>query len=181
MTELRLPVLDLLLAGLEIAFANLDVRLRALQRFASRQAGRRQFRLAFQRLARDVELGAGALQADAGLLERGVRAGHRGDIAPNGGFRVHRIDLQEKLSGADAVAFLDGELRDAAHGLGADVHRLFRVDLARRRDDRFEIALLDGFDGDRYAGVTAARERGCRAATDHNQRHDDPEPLLAKH
>ena len=56
---------------------------------------------------------------------------------------VDRIDLQQELSGLDAVAFVDRQPRHAAHRLGADVDRLLRIDLAGRRDDRLEIALLD--------------------------------------
>ena len=123
----------------------------------------------------------GALQADARLLERGAGAGDRGDVAADGGFGVDRIDLQQELTGRDAIAFFHGEPGDAAHRLGADVDGLLRVDLARRRDDGLEIAPLDGFHGDRGARLAPARERRRRAAADHHQHHHDPEPFLAKH
>jgi hypothetical protein len=151
------------------------------QRFARRQARRRQFRLALERLSRHVELGLRALEADLRLLERRAGAGDRGDIAAYVGFGGDRIDLQQELTGAHAIAFLDGELRDAAHRLGADVHGLLGIDLARRRHDRLEVALLDRLHRHGSCLLTAARHRRCRAATrDHEDEHN-PEPFLAKH
>jgi hypothetical protein len=60
--------------------------------------------------------------------------------------------LQQKLSNLDAVAFVDRQIDDSPRCVGADVDQALRLNLARRRDDRLEIAGLDALGRDQLAG-----------------------------
>ena len=181
LVQLRFAVLDFLFAGAQVGFAHIDIGLCAFKRLARGQAGGIEFLLPLQRLLGDLEVGAGALQSGSGLFEGGACAGDGGDVAPHGGFGRDRIDLEEELACLDAIAFFDGQLGNAPHGLGADVDGLLGIDLAGGRDDGFEVALLDRFEGDRGALITAPGESGACGAAGHENHEHNPEPFLAEH
>jgi hypothetical protein len=104
--------------------------------------------------------------------------------------RDARIDLQQELSLLDALAFLNRQIGHAAAGVGADVDEPLRLDLARRRDDRLQISLLDCLSVDRDAfgplepdvGVRDPSERDSDADADQNllvpRQFDLPKALM---
>jgi hypothetical protein len=74
------------------------------------------------------------------------------------------------------------EARHASHGVGADVDRPLRLDLARGGHDRFEIAALDRLeiDGDAVFALKAEVGEG-NGAEHHDHREGDEELLLSRH
>ena len=109
-----------------------------------------------------VKLAAAWLIEQAGF-PRGHRQGHAG------------------LSARHALALVDGEVHDAPHRIGADVHRPLGLDRARRRHDGLEIALLDllGVHRRRVGARVLQVDEGQRAK--HDEDADDDEDLLACH
>src|SRR5262249_43286724 len=71
----------------------------------------------------------------------------------------------------DAVTLVDGKMRHAPHGVRTDVDGIVRLDLARRRHDRSQVARLDGFDVDGRAFLTFVLEVDEH---DRPQDHHDP-------
>src|ERR1019366_1588902 len=116
-----------------------------------------------QRLAA-VEVGLGMVQVGLVLIERGL---HGADVLIGGldggfggagvgfggvdggllgvhiGFGLHVFDARQKLAFADAVAFLDEEFADLAHGIGADVDIILGLDFAGRCHDAGQILAHD--------------------------------------
>ena len=106
-----------------------------------------QLLLALQVLPRQLQRGARLLDRGARLLQRRSRGGNARFTALQLAFERLGIDLEQELAGVDALAFLHGEPGDAAHRVGGDVDLPLRLDLARRRDDRLEVAPAQRFDG----------------------------------
>ena len=110
----------------------------------------------------------------ARLLQRRLGGGDAGLAALQLAFERARIDLEQELAGLDALAFLDREPRDAAHGVRRDVDLTLRLDLARRRDDGFEVARAERFGVDAQAGVAPEVQVGRDdGGADHDDTNDD--------
>ena len=89
-------------------------------------------------------------------------------------------DEQKKLAAGDALALVHGEIHHAARGVRADVHETLRLDLARGRDDRFEVAGLDGLGRDGQSGLpleVQIGEHDGRADRDDAQPDEDVSAL----
>ena len=116
------------------------------------------------------QLHARRLDALPRLVERRFGALQRRLAALDARAQRPRIDLHQELSQRHAVAFVDGEIDDASRCVGADVDEPLRLNLARRRDDRLEVARADRLDRDASApssGGTTTRIR--RRAAMHNR------------
>jgi hypothetical protein len=127
--ELGLAVLDFLLARLEIALTHFDLGLArsSVSRVVKPAAVSSCWRF---RPGAPRRVGRARSASRRATARARAGAGDRSDVAAHRGFGVDRIDLQEELAGLDPIAFLDAEVRDAAHRLGADVDGFLRVDLA---------------------------------------------------
>jgi hypothetical protein len=110
-----------------------------------------------------------------------TRAGQSRLVAADRRLGGDRVDLQEELTGPDAIALLDRQPRHTAHGLRADVHGLLWLDLARRRHNGLEVAALDAFGGDRDALVLAPEVHHARNAGQDDHGENRPYPFLAQH
>jgi hypothetical protein len=77
--------------------------------------------------------GIGLGGVEGGLLRRHV------------GFGLHVFDARQQLALADAVAFLDQEFGDLAHGIGADVDVILGLNLAGGGHDAGQILAHDAF------------------------------------
>ncbi len=178
LTELFLARLDLLFPRPQLRLAHVHIGLRPLEGFARGQAGLPQVLLPLEALARDFELRLRALERHPRLFEAGARTRHGSLIAPDRTLHVDRVNLEEKLTGPDAVPLVHRQAGDAAHRLRADVHRLFRLDLPGGRHDRLEVTLLNRLAGDTRPLRGPSGEIGRRSAGDHEEREDCPEPFL---
>ena len=125
----------LLLRG-EVGLAHRQVGLRLFERFLRRQPALGEVLLAAVGVLGLLERRARALEREPHLLELRSRRAERGFAALDSRAQVARVDLQQELSLLDAVAFVDRQLGHASARVGADVDEPFRLDLARRRDDR---------------------------------------------
>src|SRR2546422_1930408 len=137
-TQLHLLLLHLRLQRLEIRFSGAQRRLRLLELLLADRAG-------FVELARTLHLLA--REGDAGVLRGELRllARDRRLLSP-------RIDLEERLAVADAVARLHEDLRDLAVGLRLDGRR------AQRFQGRDVLGRV--FDGPRARRRERHRRRG---------------------
>src|SRR5205823_4675923 len=87
-----------------------------------------------------------------------------------------------EVSLLDALPFLDPQIGHAAHGVGADVDQPTRLNLARCRDDRLQIALLDRLDVDRRALLPLELEIGEDDRADDDDDADaDQDFLVSTH
>ena len=174
--DLLLAGLDLLLASLELRFPAFDLVLRAFERFTRRQAAFPELVLALEVLPREIERDTRLLDVGPRLLQRRPRGGHARLAALELSLERARIDLEQELAGAHALAFFHRETRDPSHRVGGDIDLALRLDLARRGDDGFEIADAQRFHGD-LRGVGPVREVRPRAAgrrQDQDDGADDP-------
>ena len=71
-----------------------------------------------------------------------------GMLAGDVGFLLHVLDGSDDLPLLHVVAFVDIEVSDAAHGIGADIDIGFGADLAGGADDGNEVFAGDGSDED---------------------------------
>src|SRR4029079_12076648 len=140
---LRDPALlraDLFLALLQQRFGRADVVLRLLERLARRQLLRPEVALPRQRLLRLLQLHPSGLDRLPHLVERLLGGLQRGVAAFDPRAERLRVDLQQGLALLDPVGVRDCRVDDAAGRFGADFDQPLRLHLARRRDDRLEIA-----------------------------------------
>src|SRR5208282_2162083 len=94
-------------------------------------------------------VGLGAVQVRARGLEGGIgrnRVGfrrlHGRAIEIDVGQRLHVLKLRQQLSLLYAVAFLDVQLDDPAHGIGSDVRVGLGLDFTRGADHRSQVLFL---------------------------------------
>ena len=100
--------------ALELGLAQLHVGLCLLVDLAGDEAQRPEILLALEVLASDLQVDAGRLDRDLRLLV-GRGGGLQGCLPPvDDGLQVLRVDLQEKLPGRDALAFVHRQARDPA-------------------------------------------------------------------
>ena len=151
--------------------------LRALERLARGEATAPQILLSFQVLTGKIQRDARLLDRGARLLQRRLRGGDAGLTALQLSFERLRVDFQQKLPGADALSFLDGQPCHAPHRVGGNIDLTLWLDLARRRNDRLEIAAARRFHGDGRSIAAAKPERQTGAGDDDDDDADDPGPL----
>src|SRR5215471_482316 len=163
---------DLPIGRVGLCLLYLELVLGVVERFLRRQPALPELLLARVVVLRRLQRRLAAVGLHAQLLHRRARRRQRGFRLIHLAREVARIDLEQELPPIDALAFLDGEVRHAAHRVGADVDRPLRLDLARRRDDRLQIPLLDGFDVDGDARLTLELEIGEH---DRAEDHHDPD------
>ena len=154
--------LDLLLLRAQVRLPHLEVVLGAVERLARREAALPELLLALEVVLGLLQRRPRALERELELLGRRARRRERRLRALHRGSQIPRVDLQQELPLLDAVAFVDRQIGDAAHRVGADVDVALRLDLARRGHDRFEVALLDRFGVDGDAGLALELEVGVR-------------------
>jgi hypothetical protein len=80
-----------------------------------------------------------------------------------------------------AIAFIDGQVHDAAGRFGADLDEALRLNLARGRHDRFEVAGLDHVGRDRQPLFLLEIEVRADDGAGHDHDSKGDEYVLARH
>ena len=128
--------------------------------------------------SRLLQRGPGALDLDAQLFHLRARRRERRRRLVEGRREVARVDLKEELPLLHLLAFLDPQVRDPAHRIGADVDEALRLDLARGRHDGLQIPLLDRFDVDDDAVLPLELDVGVGDRAQNDGQSDPDENLL---
>ncbi len=162
------------LAGLELALSHSRFRFGAVEDFLRHQRLRVEARQPLKVLFGQVQVGASGLDRDPGASHRFSSRGEPGLAELDGALEVLGIDLKKELAFLHRVAFFHGELRHPPHGIGADVHELFRLDFPRRGDEGLQVPSNDGFDLDLGKSLSLLVEISSHRARNDECR-DDPE------
>src|SRR5262249_27625835 len=117
--------------------------------------------LALQILAREIEIDPRGFHCGVRLIERRFRSGDAGLTALELTGERSRVDLEQKLAGLHALTFLDRDACHTAGGVGRHVDLALRLNLARGRDQGFQIAGANIFSSDARATVATEVQVGA--------------------
>jgi hypothetical protein len=112
------------------------------------------------------------------LLERALGHAHRRRAVVHARLERLGVDLQQELALGDAIAFIHREVHHSSGSVRADVDLTLRLDLARGRHNRVEVARFDGLgdhsEGRRPFEPQIGRDDGGANQDDGNSDEDVP-------